>query len=209
MPPSHPGKSPSIKDPFIELSMKGYGLIAATDEVMRGCLAGPVVAAAVIMPFPCGIEGIRDSKKLTDKKRRILSAEIKKNALSWNIQEVSVSEIDTIGIQRASILAMTKAVKNLSVKPEFVLIDGKISLPLPIPQKGFIRGDDISIAIGAASIIAKVYRDDLMIELDKTFPGYGFPSHKGYGTELHCSLIKRLGPSTIHRTTFAKVKEFV
>lgn len=209
MSPSHPDKSSPIKDPFIELSKRGYRLIAATDEVGRGCLAGPVVAAAVILPFPCGVEGIRDSKKLTDKKRRVLSGRIKEHALAWSINEVSVGEIDTLGIQKASILAMTKAVRNLSLKPEFVLIDGKISLPVSIPQKSFIKGDDISIAIGAASIIAKVYRDDLMIRLEDEFPGYGLASHKGYGTELHCSLIKRLGPSSIHRTTFAKVKEFV
>lgn len=214
MSPSQLVKASSIDkikptDPFIELSMKGFKLIAATDEVGRGCLAGPVVAAAVLLPYPCKIVGIRDSKKLSDKKRRTLSVEIKETALSWSIQEVSVREIETIGIQKASILAMTKAVQDLSQKPEFILIDGKFSLPIPIPQKGYVRGDDLSIAIGAASIIAKVYRDDLMIKLEDEFPGYGLASHKGYGTEQHCSSIRTLGPSSIHRATFAKVKEYV
>lgn len=208
MPPLHHGLS-SRSDPFFELSMNGYKLVAATDEVGRGCLAGPVVAAAVILPFPCPIDGIRDSKKLTDKKRRVLSEEIKKNAISWNICAVEVKEIDSKGIQKSSILAMTKAVQGLSEKPSFILIDGKFTLPISISQKGFIRGDDLSIAIGAASIIAKVYRDDLMIALEKEYPGYGFVEHKGYGTKFHCAAIKKLGPSPMHRVTFSKVKEYV
>lgn len=205
----NPRRAEKKLDPFVELSMNGYKFIAATDEVGRGCLAGPVVAAAVILPFPCIVEGIRDSKKLTDMKRRVLSEEIKKNSISWNICEVEVGVINTDGIQKASIQAMTNAVQGLSEKPQFILIDGKFTLPISISQKSFIRGDDLSIAIGAASIIAKVYRDDLMIKLGEVYPDYGFGVHKGYGTEFHCTAIKKFGPSSMHRVTFSKVKEYV
>ncbi|MFC2075029.1 ribonuclease HII [Bdellovibrionota bacterium] len=209
--PDQPGLSSRkpFPDPVEDLSRQGYKLIAGIDEVGRGCLAGPVVAAAVILPFPCSVQGIRDSKQLTDKKRRKLTVEIKQIALGWALGEMSAECVDKFGIQQASILAMAEAVKGLNLVPDYLLIDGRIKLPFNIPQQGIIRGDNISQAIAAASIVAKVYRDDLMISHDSTFPQYQFAKHKGYGTTLHREAIRKFGPIPLHRKSFSRVKEYV
>jgi ribonuclease HII len=199
----------SIPDPVEDLSRQGYKFIAGIDEVGRGCLAGPVVACAVILPYPNEIDGIRDSKQLSDKKRRTLSKEIKSIAISFALGEISAKKVDKFGIQQASILAMAEAVRGLRVAPDYLLIDGRIKLPFNIPQRGIIRGDSLSKTIGAASIIAKVYRDDLMIRHDTTFPEYQFAKHKGYGTKIHREAIREFGPTHLHRKSFSRVKEYV
>ncbi|MEN9560309.1 MAG: Ribonuclease [Pseudomonadota bacterium] len=185
-------------------------MIVGVDEVGRGPLAGSVVAAAVILPEPCPIIGLADSKQLSEKKRLRLDAEIRRYATGFAIAEVSVTEIDQINILQASLLAMTRAVKQLAADPEQVLavmIDGN-----KIPQglhayrcQAIIGGDAMVPAISAASIIAKVYRDRLMQELDTLYPDYGFARHKGYGTAMHLAALKSRGPCAVHRKSFAPV----
>jgi len=188
------------------LQAKGYTLIAGVDEVGRGPLAGPVVCAAVIMPLGENelIEGVDDSKKLSEKKREQLAEEIKKRALYYKIVEVSEGEIDRINILEATKIGMKQAVEGLEKQPEIVLTDGNMTIDIALPQQSVIHGDALSYSIGAASIIAKVYRDHLMDEFAKTYPHYAFEKNKGYGTAAHIQGIKEHGLCPIHRRTFTK-----
>ena len=179
----------------------GYNHVVGTDEVGRGPLAGPVVAAAVVLPRDFEAFGINDSKKLSEKKREELSAYIKEHALAYSIQEVSAEEIDKLNILHAAELAMQKAVDVLPIG-DVVFIDGTNRPMVHIPYKNIIKGDSASISIAAASIIAKVYRDHLMIQFDSIYPEYGFAQHKGYGTKEHYDALHKYGPSPIHRRSF-------
>ena len=183
----------------------GVRYIAGVDEVGRGCLAGPVLAAAVILPFPCNIDGITDSKKLTPKKREELSKLISESAVSVGFGFVGPEEIDEINILNASLKAMMLAVLELSPRPEYVLVDGLQTIPLEIPQLALTKGDLRSISIGAASIVAKVKRDKMMAEMESDFPGFSFSAHKGYGTSAHLAEINKHGPTEIHRRSFKGV----
>lgn len=182
-------------------------LIAGVDEAGRGPLAGPVIAAAVILDPSRPILGLADCKKLTAKQRERLFEEIRKNSLAWAAARATVDEIDKINILQASLLAMKRAVGQLRVKPEHALIDGNICPELICPGTAIIGGDDIEPAISAASIVAKVLRDRIMVMLDKKYPVYGFAKHKGYSTKLHMDALKNHGPCRIHRRSFAPVAE--
>lgn len=185
------------------IQSKGYELVAGVDEAGRGPLAGPVCAAAVILPENCEIEGLNDSKKLSEKKREALYDVIIEKAISYDIQLVDNNVIDEINILNATMLAMTNAVNSLSVKPDYVIIDGnKVPGQLNIPSDCIVKGDAKSMSIAAASILAKVTRDRLMLELDKKYPEYEFARHKGYGTKLHQEKLLEYGPCEIHRKTF-------
>ena len=181
----------------------GAKYVAGVDEVGRGPLAGPVVCCAIIMPLDALIEGVTDSKKLTENKRENLSKEIKERAIAYSIFEVDESEIDRVNILNAVKNCMTKAVENLSVKPDITLVDG-VDTHLDINAEYVIKGDLNSYTIGCASIVAKVYRDNLMKDYAKEFPDYGFEKHKGYGTKTHIEKIKEIGPCKLHRKTFIK-----
>lgn len=185
---------------------EGYCLIAGVDEVGRGCLAGPVVAAACILdpsgPVP---PGLNDSKKLKEPLRREIAARLKETVVNFAIAEVSPAEIDQINILEATKLAMLKAIRQLQPAADFLLIDAVSLRQSAIPQKAIIKGDSISYSIAAASVLAKVYRDDLMREYDRLYPEYGFASHKGYGSASHFAALRRLGPCPIHRKTFRGV----
>ena len=181
----------------------GKRYIAGVDEVGRGPLAGPVVCASVIMPLDDIIEGIDDSKKLSEKKREKLFEIIKEKAVAYSIREISEKEIDEINILNAVKKCMTDAVKTLSVKPDITLVDG-VDTGLDIEAEYLVKGDSKSYTIGCASILAKVYRDSLMKEYAKEFPEYGFEKHKGYGTKVHIEKIKEIGPCKLHRKTFIK-----
>lgn len=186
----------------------GFNLIAGTDEVGRGSLAGPVVAAAVILGsrIPRGID---DSKKLTRQRREELAEEIRRRAVALGIARVEHDSIDRVNIHRASLFAMESAVKALQPQPDYVLIDGRYQLPeIDCPQEAVIKGDSISVSIAAASILAKVSRDLWMTEYDREYPGYGFSSHCGYNTREHQEAIARMGPCAIHRVTFQGVLSF-
>lgn len=183
-------------------------LIAGVDEVGRGPLVGPVVAAAVILPLNYHLEGLTDSKKLSEKKREEFFDIIMRDAISVGIGEVSAKEIDEINILEASKLAMKKALNNLKVKPEHVLIDA-VSLDIDIPQTSIIKGDFLSESIAAASVIAKVTRDRMMVELDKKYPMYEFATHKGYPTKRHIELIKKYGLLENYRFTFHPVCDLI
>ena len=185
---------------------QGYRYIAGVDEVGRGPLAGPVVCAAVIMPLDEAslVVGVDDSKKLSEKKREMLAEEIKKRALAYTIIEVSEEEIDKINILEATKLGMKKAIESLSIQPEIVLTDGNMTIDIAHKQQSVIHGDALSYSIGAASIIAKVYRDHLMDDFAKIYPQYGFEKNKGYGTAAHIQAIKEQGLCPIHRRTFTK-----
>ena len=178
-------------------------VVAGTDEVGRGALAGPVIAAAVILET--NIDGLDDSKKLSEKKRTNFSNSILEKSI-YAFGSASNDEIDNINILNASLLAMKRAILNLSVKPDLVLVDGIHKPDLDIKMESIIGGDALIKEISAASIIAKVYRDNLMIEYDKSYPLYGFKNHKGYGTKQHLDLIKINGASSIHRKSFKGVK---
>lgn len=185
---------------------EGYKFIAGVDEVGRGCLAGCVVAAAVILDFSKPIpEGLNDSKKLSAKKRESLDSEIKENALSYAIAQVEAEEIDRINILEATKKAMRLAISQLNPSADFLLIDAVQLKTLFIPQKAIIHGDAISASIAAASIIAKNYRDNLMQELDKVYPNYGFAKHVGYGTKVHFEALRTHGACEIHRKSFRGV----
>lgn len=185
-----------------ELYLKGYKLIAGIDEAGRGPLAGPVIAAAVIFKQGVSIEGVNDSKKLSEKTRERLFYEIRKNAVTYGVGMISNERIDEIDILRATFEAMRRAYDRLSVKPDFVIIDGRDE-PLDIKeQMSIIRGDGLSHSIAAASIIAKVTRDKLMNFYDKIYPVYGFAKNKGYATPEHIEAIKKFGRCTIHRKSF-------
>ena len=189
-----------------EYAKKGYKVIAGMDEAGRGPLAGPVVCACVIMPLDNDkiIQGVNDSKKLTPKKRDELYEKIKNTAICYSIQEVDNKTIDNINILNATRLGMQNCVKNLKVKPEFVLIDYIVGLELDVPNIPIVKGDAKSYSIACASILAKVYRDRLMEELDKKYSEYNFKKHKGYGTKEHIENLKKFGKCEIHRDTFIK-----
>ena len=185
----------------------GFQLVAGIDEAGRGPLAGPVVAAAVILPAGLRIKGVNDSKKLSPDTRERLFDAIMSQALSVGIGMGSAELIDRINILQATRQAMLEAVSQLALQPDYILIDGISTINSPIPQKTIKKGDSLSLSIAAASIIAKVTRDRLMRELDEIHPGYGFSGHKGYGSALHMEAIRRLGPSPVHRLSFGGVKE--
>jgi ribonuclease HII len=187
----------------------GFSLIAGIDEAGRGPLAGPVMAAAVILPVGLSIKGVDDSKKLTADKREKLFDTIMSLALSVGVGIVTPAEIDRINILQATRCAMLSAVQQLSFQPDYLLIDGITAIDSRIPQKTIKKGDSLSLSIAAASIIAKVTRDRYMIEMDIIHPGYGFAGHKGYGSAAHLDAIRKLGPTPIHRLTFGGVKEHV
>jgi ribonuclease HII len=182
-------------------------LIAGVDEAGRGPLAGPVIAAAVILDPKQPIEGLADSKKLSAKQRERLFEEIRKKSIAWSAARATVTEIDAINIMQASLLAMKRAVEQLSIAPEHALIDGNFCPKLICPATAIIGGDDLEPAISAASIVAKVLRDRIMVMLDKKYPAYGFAQHKGYSTALHMKALKSHGPCRIHRRSFAPVAE--
>lgn len=187
-----------------ELYKTGYKFIGGTDEVGRGPLAGPVAACIVILPEGFTYPGINDSKKVPKKNREALSIIIKENAVDFAIGIASVQEIDEINILNATKTAMARAYNQLKTKPDFLLADA-IEIPeIPAPQKSIIGGDAKSISIAAASIVAKVYRDKLMDELNEKYPQYGFNSNKGYGSREHIDVIKKYGPSPVHRKTFIR-----
>jgi ribonuclease HII len=183
--------------------------IAGVDEVGRGPLFGPVVAAAVILQRGCRLQDLNDSKKLTAKKRAELDVEIRENAVAWAIAEVDAETIDRINIRQASLLAMRQAVSQLALGPDYLLIDGKDTIEWEGPQKAVIHGDGTSFSIAAASVLAKVYRDRLLVEWDAEFPGYGLARHKGYGSPEHFAALARLGPTPLHRKTFHPVTQYV
>ena len=183
----------------------GIKYICGVDEAGRGPLAGPVFAAAVILPEDFEIEGLNDSKKLSEKKRDQLFDEIIEHALAYSIQAVDHKTIDEINILEATMLAMRTAVECLSIEPEYVFIDGnRVPKNMEIPAEFVIKGDATSASIAAASILAKVSRDRFMLEMDKKYPEYCFAKHKGYGTKLHYEKLREFGPSEIHRMTFLK-----
>lgn len=182
----------------------GFDLICGVDEAGRGPLAGPVCAAAVILPRELKIPGLNDSKKLTDKKRRELYDVIIDQALAYGIAMASEQEIDEINILQATFLAMERAVAKLTVRPDLALVDGNREPRLPLPVKTVVKGDSRSANIAAASILAKVTRDKLLEEVDVQYPAYGFAIHKGYGTKRHYEALREHGPCPIHRMTFLK-----
>lgn len=184
----------------------GRGLIAGVDEAGRGCLAGPVVAAAVIMPGGPPIPGITDSKLLSPALRERLACEIRAVAVSCAVGVVSAADIDAMNIVQATHRAMRIALAQLEPPPDFIVVDGNPVPDLPAPCESIVGGDRLCYSIAAASILAKVHRDHLMLDLDALYPGYGLARHKGYGTQEHRASLLRLGPCPIHRMTFAPVK---
>ena len=183
---------------------RGVQIICGVDEAGRGPLAGPVCAAAVILPANVEIPGLNDSKKLSDKKRRELYPIIKEKAIAYGIAFADHKEIDEINILQATYLAMERAINQLSVKPELALIDGNRAKDFGIPVETVVHGDSLSASIAAASVLAKVTRDDYMLEMANTYPGYDFEIHKGYGTKAHYAALTKLGASPIHRMSFLK-----
>lgn len=181
-------------------------LQAGIDEAGRGCLAGPVVAGAVILPQAFDLPGLTDSKKLSSRRRFVLAHAIKAQAVSWALGFSWPREIERINILQATLKAMARALSALSVHPHTVLVDGNQSFPSTLPQKIVVGGDALNPCISAASILAKTFRDDLMTGLDERYPGYGLSKHKGYGTKEHLQMLCRLGPSPAHRLTFQGVK---
>jgi len=189
-----------------EDGISGSGrIIAGVDEAGRGCLAGPVVAGAVILDENRPIHGLRDSKALSEKRRNELFEQIHEKALAYSVGMTAAEEIDRINILRAALLAMEKAVLSLGRKPDFLLIDGNSKTSLPIRQEAIIKGDSKCASIAAASIVAKVTRDRIMTEIETEYPGYGFSRHKGYPTKEHLGALRNLGPCPIHRKSFKGV----
>ncbi len=184
--------------------LEGYTAVCGCDEAGRGPLCGPVVAAAVILPRDLEIEGLNDSKKLSEKKREMLFEVIKEKALAYAIAEATPAEIDEINILNASMLAMRRAVEALEVKADFALIDGNCSRGFEIPTETVVKGDAKSYSIAAASILAKVTRDRQCIELDRAYPQYGIAKHKGYPTKEHMDAVRKHGPAPIYRKSFLK-----
>lgn len=183
----------------------GFSCICGVDEAGRGPLAGPVCAAAVILPEGAVIEGLDDSKKLTEKKCEKLYDIIKETAVAYSVAYGTLEEIETVNILEATYLAMNRAIEGLSVKPDFALIDGnRVPRGIKIPCETIVKGDSKSMSVAAASVLAKVTRDRLMLEYDKKYPEYNFKKHKGYGTKEHTELIKQYGPCEIHRLSFLK-----
>ena len=186
------------------LKEKGYKAVCGIDEAGRGPLAGPVFAAAVILPDDLGDIGINDSKKLSEKKRDALFDVIKEKAIAWSVASAGEAEIDEINILNATFLAMKRAVEGLSVKPDVALVDGNRKPKTGIEEITLVKGDAKSISIAAASILAKVSRDRYLLELDEKYPEYQFSKHKGYPTALHYEMIKKHGISPVHRLSFLK-----
>lgn len=187
-----------------EEESKGHFLIAGVDEVGRGPLAGPVCVACVMMPLDDIIEGVDDSKKISEKKRNLLAEQIKEKAICYTVELVDEDTIDKINILEATKLAMKRAIENMQIKPDVVLVDAISKLDVDANIRGIIKGDALSYSIGCASILAKVTRDNLMCELAKEYPEYGFEKHKGYGTKAHIDAIKEHGPCVHHRLSFLK-----
>lgn len=202
--------APEEPDLFAEAGLVPEAVLTAgVDEAGRGPLAGPVCAAAVILDPENPIEGLADSKKLTAKKREALEPLIKARALAWCVAWGSVEEIDRLNILQATMLAMTRAVEGLSVRPQLVLVDGNRTPRLPMHAEAIVKGDALVPAISAASILAKTARDRLMADLAKQYPGYGFEVHAGYGTKRHLEALRALGPTPEHRRSFAPVREVI
>lgn len=187
-----------------EIYAEGFDLICGVDEAGRGPLAGPVCAAAVILPRGIEIAGLNDSKKLTDKKRETLYDVICENAVTYGIAFASVEEIESINILNAAMLAMNRAIEKLTPQPQLALIDGNRNSAINIPSRCVIKGDAKCADIAAASILAKVTRDRYMLEMAEKYPGYHFEKHKGYGTKLHYEALREYGPSEIHRPSFLR-----
>jgi ribonuclease HII len=187
--------------------LKGARRIAGLDEVGRGPLFGPVVAAAVILPRGCCPQGLTNSKKLSEKKRNEFDLEIRAHAVAWAIAVVDAETIDRINIRRASLLAMRLAVQQLALSPDFLLIDGRDTIDWDCPQQAVIQGDGTSFSIAAASVLAKVHRDRLLVEWDREFPGYGLAQHKGYCCPEHMAALQRLGPTPLHRKSYQPVAQ--
>lgn len=190
-----------IEDGFFA---KGIKILCGIDEAGRGPLAGPVYAAAVILPEHAVIPGLNDSKKLSDKRRRELAPVIKEMAISYGIGFASHEEIDEINILQATFLAMERAISQLTVRPDLALIDGNREKDFGVPVQTVVHGDSLSASIAAASVLAKVARDDFMLEMADKYPDYGFDVHKGYGTKAHYQALDTYGPCEIHRMTFLK-----
>jgi ribonuclease HII len=202
-----PPRGPNVDDLFT-FDVDAPGL-AGVDEVGRGPLAGDVVAAAVILDPDRPIEGLRDSKKLSESRREALADIIRERAMAWSIARATVDEIDSLNILQASLLAMHRAVAALEPQPEYVLVDGNRLPRWPYPSEPVVKGDDRVPAIAAASILAKVQRDAELVNLAATYPGYGFASHKGYPTAAHLEALRTLGVTPAHRRTFAPVKKLL
>ena len=185
---------------------RGATSIAGLDEVGRGPMFGPVVAAAVILPERCRIKGLTDSKQLTAEQRNVFDVSVRACAVAWAIAAVDVETIDRINIRRASLLAMRMAVEQLATAPDYLLIDGCDTIEWPCAQQAVIDGDAKSLSIAAASVIAKVHRDRLLVELDAVYPGYGLARHKGYCSREHLDALRRLGPTPLHRLSFEPVR---
>ena len=195
-----------MPDYSIEVSLheKGYKYVCGIDEAGRGPLCGPVFAAACILPEGLYIEGLNDSKKLTEKKREKLFDVIKEEAVAYCIASASVEEINELNILEADLLAMRRAIDGLGVKADFALIDGNIARDFQIPAAAVVKGDATSMSIAAASVLAKVARDRICIDLDRDYPEYGIAKHKGYGTKDHMDALRKYGPSPIHRKKFIR-----
>ena len=185
-----------------ERSRQGRLVLAGVDEAGRGCWAGPVVAAAVVLPDAWAPDGLDDSKKLSPARREALFAAIRAGALGWAACAVPAGEIDRVNILRATLGAMSRAVARLRIPPDLVLVDGNRLPDLPVPAQAIVGGDGASAAIAAASIVAKVLRDRVMTAWERHYPGYGFAAHKGYGAAAHREALERLGPCPLHRLTY-------
>lgn len=189
-----------------DLRKEGFSRIAGVDEAGRGCLFGPVVAAAVMLPHPHGLRGVDDSKQLEEAERERLYECIVERAVAWSVASVDAPTIDRINILEASRLAMRRAVEGLAIRAETLLIDA-LAIPLDLPQKGIIHGDAVCRSIAAASILAKVHRDRTMREWDRLYPGFAFARNKGYGTPVHLQALEKLGPTAEHRFSYRPVRE--
>lgn len=187
-----------------ECNQNGYLSVCGVDEAGRGPLCGPVVAAACILPVDCEIEGLNDSKKLTEKKREALFDIIMEKAIACSVAQATVEEINRLNILEATLLAMRRAIEGLSQKADFALIDGNVCRDFPLPARAVIHGDAISPSIAAASILAKVTRDRMCIDLDAEYPMYGIAKNKGYGSKQHMDALREHGPAPIHRTKFIR-----
>jgi ribonuclease HII len=201
-----------LNDPFFyerQLARQGHCFVAGVDEAGRGPLAGPVIAGAVILPKDCDYQQFKDSKKLTPKRREKLYQVLRDMQIPIGVGIAGPEEIDMINILQASLLAMKRAIDALYLAPDYILVDGKFPVPVMIPQEPLIKGEDKSASIAAASIIAKVTRDNMMCEMHKQFPQYNFSKHKGYPTKEHKQLIVEHGPSIVHRKSFKGVRELL
>jgi ribonuclease HII len=196
----------SRKGPDLSLEAAHPWPVCGVDEAGRGPWAGPVSAAAVILDPARTPAGLDDSKKLSERRREVLEVEIKASALAWGVGFASVEEIAELNILQATGLAMRRAVEALAVTPAFILVDGSYRFDLPVPVRPVVRGDSLSVSIAAASILAKTARDRVMLELDQTWPDYGFAAHKGYHAPVHVEALQRLGPCPAHRMSWAPIR---